>query len=123
VEGRGKDGGPRGEPKRKAKKLERRSSSVEFLARAKMNKKPWYRINFERVTRLMQVLCVLLYTTPLIFKYDDGAICPYALVCSRGPAEVALLFTSKISGLLMYPLLVVIILSKCATFRTFIQFT
>ena len=46
---------------------------------------------------------------------------PYAILCANGPVEIALLFVAKISATLMYVPLTIIILSKCATFRAFVQ--
>jgi hypothetical protein len=74
-----------------------------------------------------QILLVCLYTIPILIKVKESGTpptyCPYAVVCSTGILELVLLLISKISALLMYPPLAVIMLSKCASLRSFIQTT
>lgn len=104
--------------------MNHKSSSLAFLQAAKQRRKPCYRPTLVRVTRLAQLLLVLRWTIPVLLQYRRGqGICPYAVVCSNGYVEIALLCLSKVCGLLMYPLLALVFLSKCASVRTFFQHT
>jgi hypothetical protein len=66
---------------------------------------------------------VLLVVVPLARSYRDGSVCPYALICSTGRVEIALLFTAKTPALLMYAPLAVIVISKCDALCSYIYST
>jgi hypothetical protein len=116
--------GPRSERHERTKMLAtHKSSSMLWLQAAKKRRKPWYRPSLVRLLRLAQLLMVLRWTVPVLQMYHRGSICPYAVICSTGFVEIGLLCVSKITALLMYPLVALVFLSKCATLRTFVQNT
>lgn len=116
-------GGKQASERAKMLAPQHKSSSLGFIKEAKQRRKPWYRPTLVRLIRLAQLLITARWTVAALQNYRDGSICPYPVVCSTGFVEIGLLCVSKISALLMYPLLSVVFLSKCATIRTFFQHT